>query len=138
MRFVDLTDKRFGRLVIKGLAGSRPGGGTIWRAICDCGKEVVCDGANIRYGRTKSCGCLRKEGPIPRHNLSRTTTHNSWVAMRQRCNNPKSKYFSDYGARGIKVCDRWNKFDNFLEDMGEVPPGYSIDRINNDGHYEHR
>jgi hypothetical protein len=56
--------------------------------------------------------------------------------MRQRCENEKSEAFPDYGGRGIKVCDRWQEFDNFLADMGECPPGMSIDRINNGGGYE--
>jgi hypothetical protein len=56
--------------------------------------------------------------------------------MRQRCGNPNDRQFSDYGGRGITVCERWAKFENFLADMGERPPGLTLDRINNDGNYE--
>jgi len=56
--------------------------------------------------------------------------------MKQRCLNPKTNRWMSYGGRGITICDRWLTFDNFLADMGEKPPGYSIDRINNDGNYE--
>jgi hypothetical protein len=64
----------------------------------------------------------------------------SWRNMKTRCLNPRSNVYSHYGARGIKVCDRWlNSFENFLEDLGHKPgPEYSLDRKNNDGHYEPR
>jgi len=56
--------------------------------------------------------------------------------MRARCNNPKNIRYLDWGGRGIKVCDRWKTFENFLADMGEKPVGLQIDRIDNDGDYE--
>ena len=57
--------------------------------------------------------------------------------MRERCNNPRNQRYKDYGGRGIKVCDRWlHSFENFLADMGEVPPGLTLDRIDNNGNYE--
>lgn len=57
--------------------------------------------------------------------------------MRQRCNDPNRKYFENYGGRGIRVCQRWERFENFFADMGPKPtPGHSIDRINNNGNYE--
>lgn len=63
--------------------------------------------------------------------------HNTWLKIRDRCTNPSAAKFPDYGGRGIKVCDRWQSFENFLSDMGEKPsPNVSIDRINNDGNYE--
>jgi hypothetical protein len=56
--------------------------------------------------------------------------------MKQRCVNPKDQGFANYGGRGIALCDRWHRFENFLEDMGEAPAGLSIDRIDNDCGYE--
>ncbi len=66
------------------------------------------------------------------HSLNgiRSLTHSTWHNMRSRCNNPNIKAYFNYGAKGIKVCERWNIFENFLEDMGERPgPEYSIERI---------
>ena len=67
----------------------------------------------------------------------RDPLYNVWNGMRQRCHNPNQPHYPRYGGRGISVCDRWLKFENFLADMGEPPgPGYSLDRIDNDGNYE--
>lgn len=59
-----------------------------------------------------------------------------WAAMRDRCNNPRNKQFSNYGGRGIRVCSQWDDFACFVFDMGERPPGFTLDRRNNDGNYE--
>lgn len=68
--------------------------------------------------------------------ISRTPTYRSWYGMQTRCYDPQYRSFHRYGGRGIIVCPRWLIFENFLADMGERPPGTSIDRINNDGNYE--
>lgn len=74
--------------------------------------------------------------PAYKHGLYGSKTYNSWWAMKQRCTYPKHIEFHRYGARGIQVCDKWMTFEGFLADMGERPPGTSLDRINNNGHYE--
>ena len=71
-----------------------------------------------------------------RHGMTRTTVHNVWCGMRDRCFKPEGKDYQNYGGRGITVCERWLTFENFLEDMGIPPKGHSIDRIDNDGNYE--
>ncbi len=71
------------------------------------------------------------------HGMSRTPEYKTWRAMRDRCNNPKNPLYGNYGGRGIRVCDRWNEsFEAFYSDMGPRPDGLSIDRVDNNGHYE--
>jgi hypothetical protein len=70
------------------------------------------------------------------HGLSKSPAYCSWQDMKTRCYNPRRDKYLRYGGRGIRVCDRWLHFVNFLEDMGERPPGHTLDRIDNDGNYE--
>jgi len=71
------------------------------------------------------------------HNMSYSKTYEAWHSMEQRCNNPKDTAYSNYGSRGIKICKSWLKFENFYKDMGEVPSGLTIERIdNNKGYYK--
>lgn len=67
---------------------------------------------------------------------TRTDTYSSWVNMKSRCLNPRATHYENYGGRGIRVCERWLRFANFLTDMGERPAGMTLDRINNNGNYE--
>lgn len=70
------------------------------------------------------------------HNLSAHPLYHTWENMRARCNNPNLDAYKWYGARGITVCERWNNFAKFVEDMGERPEGMTLDRKNNSGNYE--
>lgn len=111
-----------------------------WRCLCDCGVEKVVTGSSLRGGTTKSCGCLHVDyvtsGVANRtHGLSKTPTHNSWRAMKERCDNPKNSHYHIYGGRGITYDKAWGSFDNFLIDMGSRPEGMTLERINTDGNY---
>lgn len=137
--------ERFGRLVVVGEGVHRitPHGDKIYYAKvrCDCGVEKSIAELCLRHGLTKSCGCLlrewRKSGRARlRHGMTETRTHRIWSSMLSRCSNPKQVAYARYGARGIRVCNRWHSFDSFLADMGECPEGMSIDRINGKGNYK--
>lgn len=93
-------------------------------------------------GKSTSCGCARGATysftGLNAGGVRATGVYNSWLSIRQRCNNPKSTHYKDYGGRGIKVCERWNKsFEDFMTDMGPAPEGKNtVERKDNNGHYE--
>lgn len=63
-------------------------------------------------------------------------TYSSWKSMISRCNNPNDRAYPTHGGRGIKVCERWKAFEEFLADMGDRPPGLTLERLDNNGDYE--
>lgn len=142
MKMVNMTGQKFGRLLVIGPCERRRVWGIskiYWKARCDCGNVGFYYGDYLRNGDTKSCGCLHQEvrSKMNRtHGLSATPTFRIWCDMRRRCTNAKRRAFRRYGGRGIRVCDRWLKFENFVEDMGLRPRGMSLDRIDNNGNYE--
>lgn len=110
----------------------------VWLFECDCGKMHLARGSEVTNGNIKSCGCLvvnnTKKANI-KHSLSRTKDYKVWINMKARCFNESDINFDSYGGRGITVCNRWLKFENFIYDMGRSPKGTSIERIdNNDGY----
>jgi hypothetical protein len=149
-RFKDLTGQRFGRLLVLSYEGRGPGQ-SLWHAQCDCGRDTICGGANLRAGTTRSCGCIHREfvSELGRRSAkhgefsggqkpSRSKEYNIWRGIVSRCTVPGSKYWPFYGGRGIAVCERWRGgFEAFLADVGRSPgPEYSLDRIDNDKGYE--
>lgn len=121
---------KFGQLTVMSRASNDRFERTQWNVVCDCGKEKVVALFRMTSGHTKSCGCLKGRAVV--HGMKGTPTHNSWCAMKQRCNYPKSDEFERYGAKGITVCQRWNdSFEAFLADMGERPEGMTLDRKEN-------
>ena len=121
----------FGRLVVTGKAIRKH----YYRFKCKCGNRKVIRIYDLTSGRTKSCGCLKKE-TVTKHGLSKTQTYRSWINMKSRCTNPNKTRYSDYGGRGISVCKRWMKFENFYEDIGKRPSNTSLERTDNNGNYE--
>jgi len=123
--FIDLTRKRFGQLtVIKRDSNVTPNRNNKvkWICKCDCGKTKSILGQSLRNSSTISCGCYQKKiAPEIRktHGDSNTKFYNKWGSMIQRCYNSNCGIFSNYGERGITVCDRWLAYKNFKEDMYE-------------------
>lgn len=106
---------------------------------CDCGEKKEVLMKDFRSGAVKSCGCLHDTLPI-KHGQARdgenSITYKSWSAMRKRCLNPNAADYHCYGGRGIQICERWNDFAAFLEDMGDRPSQrHTIDRIDAEGDY---
>lgn len=129
----DLTGETFGRLIIQGFAGRNQRGEYVWSCRCDCGKTTRVITSYLIRGLTKSCGCVWAT-----HGLTGSPEYEAWRQMIQRCTNPRSRGWRNYGGRGILVCDRWrNSFEAFLADVGPRPtPDHSLDRINNSRGYE--
>ncbi len=146
-RFQDLTGKPFGRLTVLSFAGWIDGDYQ-WNCLCECKAIVTVRGEQLRSRRTKSCGCLKKEAAAKnghdnrRHGQSRHGERSpewiAWSAMHQRCENERCRSYPDYGGRGIRICERWSIFENFLADIGPRPSSrHSLDRFpDNDGNYE--
>lgn len=147
MKIIDLKNKTFGRLLVIGRAENNAAGRARWLCYCMCGKEKIFLSYNLLSGHSSSCGCLNREiasdnaidrNTVHGHNESGNSspTHKSWNGMKLRCLYPNHISYKNYGGRGIKICDRWLNFSNFLEDMGERPIGKTLDRMDNDGNYE--
>lgn len=137
--FIDLTGKIFGRLTVLKRIGSSGDKRAIWLCLCKCGNKKEVIGKLLRNSHVRSCGCLFKEG---KNNLKhghkrgkQSKTYTCWCNMVARCTNPKYTQYKDYGGRGITICKQWLKFENFLEDIGEIPKGLTLDRINNNENY---
>jgi hypothetical protein len=122
----------FGRLTILAFVGySHTSGSELCRCRCACGREVVVQHRNLMSGNTKACGCVHRK-----HGRNDTPEHRVWRKMRERCSNPNAAGFTNYGGRGIRVCERWAEFANFFADMGERPsPQHTIERIDVNGDY---
>ena len=150
----EMLGKQYGKIEVIAFAGSRmiPSSGKerMWRCRCECGKEFVASGRNLRKNRYVSCGCekarklaetSRKHGGACPGRVERL--YHIWKAMKKRCANPNDSHYKSYGGRGISVCAEWSDYEAFRKwalDNGYnplAPKGEcTIDRINNNGNYE--
>lgn len=144
---IDVSGRRFGRLlVLSRTAPSTTRREARWMCSCSCGGRVVVTGSRLRLGKTRSCGCLRREIARSVHTThghgsaarGQSPTYRSWASMIARCTMPSNgRNWKWYGGRGVTVCPDWrDSFEAFLCDMGPRPAGHSLDRVNSDGNYE--
>ena len=139
-RTLDLTWRRFGRLVVVRFDGFHKNLYPKWICRCDCGKIKSCFSTNLLEGKTKSCGCKRRKVVKMKnfeHGMSNTRLYRIWGNMKDRCYRKNSPFYDRYGGRGIAVCDDWLDFGLFA--TWALGHGYnddlSIDRIDNDKGY---
>lgn len=144
---IEMVGKKCGFLTVLGRVGGccRAGEQVLWVCRCVCGREAEARGRDLRKGKVKSCGCKKGEmcaAANRTHGASskkdKWPEYRVWSEMLQRCYNPKNNRYQAYGARGVKVCTRWQEsFEAFIKDMGRRPEkGLSLERRDNDGHYE--
>ena len=138
-RFIDLTDQRFGRLVVLSFWGHDKFGRTRWLCRCDCGNAATPSSNKLRLGETRSCGCLHDEVCRLRattHGSSKSQLYGVWSSAKGRCHNPTDQRYARYGGRGIFMCEAWRtNFEAFARDMSPRPSGMTLERIDNDGPY---
>lgn len=142
-KLIDLSGQKFGKLLVINYTGKNKRRQSIWDCLCDCGNCITVMGFSLSNGNTKSCGCWRIERSRignATHGFSRVGAvykiYQLWQHMLRRCRDPRVEGYKYYGGRGIKVCARWLKFENFYTDVGDIPEGMSFDRKNNGGDYE--
>lgn len=141
---IDRTGEKYGRLTV--IARSENIGKrriVAWLCRCECGRPVIVTSSALETGNTRSCGCLvsdmlaQNNRKRRTHGMKNTRVYVIWHSMHERCRVKSQTSYKRYGGRGITVCDRWSKFENFLADMG-LPPSnkHQLDRIDPNGHYE--
>ena len=145
MGLIDIRGQKFGKLEVIERAGSDKHKKATWLCRCDCGRETIVNGSDLRSGNTKSCGCTKADIAIVQaennktHGMRNSRLYTIWRGMKSRCYNQNHRYYKHYGGRGITVCDEWrNDFKPFME--WALSNGYqdnlTIDRIETNGNYE--
>lgn len=134
--FKDLSGLKIGKWSILEYAGSK--GGAIWLCQCECGTIRNVRANSLLNKLSISCGCYRPKTTKHGHNTKagQSPTYKTWRAMLARCHDKSRNNYHNYGGRGIKVCQEWLKFENFLHDMGERPSGMTLDRLDVNGNYQ--
>jgi hypothetical protein len=123
----DLSGQKFGELEVlrRGEDYISQGGkrrDPRWICKCSCGNEIPVRSSDLVAGKSRKCRSCSKMI----HGQARTLEYRTWTGMRYRCNTPSSQIYENYGGRGIKVCKRWDSFENFFADMGKRPDGMSL------------
>jgi hypothetical protein len=136
-KFIDLTEQQFGRLTVVSINREHKSYKVFWNCLCSCGNTTIVPTSNLKNGHSSSCGCKTIEVSKTHGHSGKyiSKTYKVWQTLKNRCLNPNDSNYKSYGGRGISLEDRWNFFENFLEDMGEAPEGLSIERIDNDKGY---
>lgn len=137
---IDLTGEQYGKLTVKRLVVDDVGKKKKWLCMCKCGNEIVVTGSNLRSGHSTQCKVCKsreiREHQI-QHNQSKSKLYRVWNSMKNRCENPNTISYKNYGARGIKVCEEWHDPKAFIEwaMKNGYEDGLEIDRINVNGDY---
>jgi hypothetical protein len=140
---LNLKEQQFGRLTAIHEGSRSRTGRRRWYCRCTCGRTTLVHQSALRSGNTRSCGCAVGEriGALRRthgetHRGANSPEYVTWTSMRHRCRNPRAHDYRHYGGRGITICERWDRFENFLADMGRKPSrAHTLERIDNDGLY---
>lgn len=138
----NMIGKSYGRLLVKELS-HKHNGHKYFLCLCSCGEITTVRSDHILGSKTTSCGCYAKERQRDLHLVhghsihgASSPTYSTWQSMHRRCYSTTGTAYKRYGGSGISVCDEWKDFSVFLRDMGERPPGTTLDRINGNGNYE--
>jgi hypothetical protein len=139
---IDLKGQKFNKLTVIERSSVKSNHAN-WDCLCECGGTITATGANIRNGRTQSCGCYRSEAhskmmklKTTTHGKTKTPEYKAWQQMKHRCLNHNNPLYHRYGGRGITVCDEWlHDFPSFLTHLGSRPEGMSLERTNNEKGY---
>lgn len=132
----DLTGMRFTDLLVQGPKRNEHGK-LLWECLCKCGKLKLILASRLHEGTAKSCGCRKAAGGWQKtnrliHGRCYSAEYSVWRGMKRRCQNPDSQQYEIYGARGITVCEKWQEFEGFFEDMGERPSStHTLERKDN-------
>lgn len=134
---MDLTGHSYGQWVVLSYRGVVQYDGSrsqqqVWLCRCACGREVDVQAVALRTGSSKQCRDCHQE----LHGMTDHPLYGAWLTMRNRCSNPNHPDYEYYGERGISVCERWDSFPLFVQDVGKRPYGRTLDRMDNDGDYE--
>lgn len=140
----DISGKKYKRLTVIGFLGTTESSKQHWLCSCECGSFITVFRDKLESSHTQSCGCLqvdRAKEALTKHGLSNSYLHQLWSNMKKRCLNSRTKSYRYYGGRGVKIHREWiDDFQKFamyiVTNLGDRPNGMSIDRIDNNGHYE--